>query len=88
MTFLVSGSGHLEWEKGRGNVPFCPHSPLGVLLQVVQHGPLAVLEDQVQLAVPLEHLDQVDQVGMFELLQTKKIIVPSTGCTANYGTIN
>jgi hypothetical protein len=35
-----------------------------VFLQLMQHGVVAVLEDQVQFALPTEHLNQVDQIRM------------------------
>lgn len=44
------------------------HSPLGVLVQLVENGVVAVLKDQVQLPLPPEHLQQVHQVGVFQLL--------------------
>lgn len=51
--------------------------PLGVLLEVVEDGELAVLEDEVELPVSLEDLDEVDQVGVLQLLQTPPLLVPS-----------
>ena len=45
------------------------HPPSGILFELVEHRPLAELEDEVQLLFPPEHLDQVDQVGVLQVLQ-------------------
>lgn len=42
---------------------------LRVLLEVVEHGAVAVLEHEVQLPVALEHLDQVHEVRVLEHLK-------------------
>ena len=45
------------------------HTPSGMAVQLAEHRVVAVLEDQVQLPFAPEHLDQIHQVGVFQLLQ-------------------
>lgn len=47
-------------------------SPLGVAVQLGEHRVVAVLEHQVELPFAAEHLDQVDQVAVFELLRERE----------------
>lgn len=42
--------------------------PSGMAVQLVEDGVVAVLEHQVELALAPEHLHQVDQVGVLQLL--------------------
>ena len=57
------------------NFSFSPHlceghgDPLGILLQLVEHGVVAELEHEVQLPLPPEHLDQVHKVRVLQVLQ-------------------
>lgn len=48
-----------------------PNSPLGVAVQLGEHRVVAVLKHQVELPFAAEHLDQVHQVAVFELLQRR-----------------
>lgn len=41
-------------------------------VQLVEHRVVAVLEHEVKLPLAAEHLDQIHQVGVFELLQRQK----------------
>ena len=45
------------------------HSPSGIFFELVEHRPLAELEYEMELLFPPEHLDQVDQVGVLQVLQ-------------------
>jgi hypothetical protein len=70
ITFFVNASGHLEIKT------FHPRKfsqPFGIGLKIVKHSAIAVFKDEMQLPVPLEHLDQVDQVRMLQLLNNRVI---------------
>lgn len=54
------------------SVPGHTHSPSGMAVQLVEHRVVAVLEHEVKLPLAAEHLDQIHQVGVFELLQRQK----------------
>lgn len=45
------------------------YSPFGMPVQLVEHRVVAVLEHQVELPFAPEHLDQVHQIGVFQLLK-------------------
>lgn len=49
-----------------------PHSPPGMAVQLVEDRVVAVLEHQVELPFAAEHLDQIHQVGVFQLLQPRE----------------
>lgn len=44
----------------------------GILVQLVEHGVVAILEHEVQLALAPEHLQQVHQVRMLQVLPHKR----------------
>lgn len=48
---------------------FFANSPAGIALQIVQHCPIAVLKYQMELLVPLEHLDETDKIRVSQLLE-------------------
>lgn len=50
-------------------------------VQLVEHRVVAVLKHEVELPFASEHLDQVHQVGMFQLLQRYK--TEKKTCKAN-----
>lgn len=54
------------------------HPPSGVTVQFVEDCVVAVLEHEVQLPFTAKHLDQIDQVGVFQLLQTQKTNITGT----------
>ena len=45
--------------------------PVRMPLEVLEDGPLDEFEDEVQLALPPEHFDQVDDVVVLELLRRR-----------------
>ena len=45
------------------------HSPSGILLELVEHGPLAILKDEVKLLFSPKHLDKVDQIRVLQVLE-------------------
>lgn len=48
------------------------HSPSLVSVQLVENGAVTVLEHQVKLPLPPEDFNEVDEVGMLELLKIWK----------------
>lgn len=48
------------------------HPPSGMAVQLVEDRVVAVLEHEVELPFAPEHLDQIHQVGVFQLLQRNK----------------
>ena len=45
------------------------HSPSGILFELIEHCPLAVLKDEMELLFSPEHLDKVDQVRVLQVLE-------------------